>query len=196
MNQEKTQSRVYCLFDSGSPKSFISEELIPNITCNPHFSGFRGLANQSITSLGHAEGRVTFRNTSVYHSFIILPKSQTAWSMIAGRDLLKKMNIHLHYVSYRYSREYMLSLCTKHKYTLATHVKERLDSLGILENSSKEEADIYKQSISKSTEEKHSRSEYIPNHGSCSNPVDILMTFAELYAIDLSTEANTVFNHS
>ena len=77
----------------GSPRSFISEQVVPIIECHPKLSEYRGLGNVRLATLGQVECLIRFRRLFVQHSFIIIRSNQTGWPMIIGRDLLEKLKV-------------------------------------------------------------------------------------------------------
>lgn len=85
-------TRVVSLFDSGSPRSFINEELVPKCCImKPMHSGYCGLGNSSLMSLGLIECRIEHSNHQITTEFIILPKQSMLWSLIIGEDAMPKL---------------------------------------------------------------------------------------------------------
>ena len=134
---KKFHSYVYSLFDSGSPTSFISETFVPDGAAKKASpSGYKGLGNKPLSSLGHIVCNIGFRHKIISHRFIILSKSDMDWPIINGRDALDKLNVHLYHSFYLYSKEKLLSLNNKTMNYLEPHMMERLISLGVLKNDS------------------------------------------------------------
>lgn len=129
-------SNVYSLFDTGSPRSFISEQVVPRIECHPKLSEYRGLGNGRLTTLGQVECLIRFRRSFVQHSFIIIPSNQTAWPMIIGRDLLEKLKVNLSYKRCAYSINELLEARTTNKVALQSNIERRLLTLDLMKNNS------------------------------------------------------------
>ena len=126
---------VFSLFDSGSPKSFINENLVPiSLLQKPENSGYCGLGNSALLSLGRINCRMKYRKNEIKHEFIILPKNCMLWPIIVGRDVMPKFKITLAILQHQI---YDKSTLLNHKLSsiippLKTHVAEKLRDLGIL----------------------------------------------------------------
>ena len=134
---QSSVSQVCSLFDTGSPRSFISKSIVPMMfldrACN---SGYRGLGNTHLTSLGQEKCRLRFRKKTVIHTLIILPEEEIAWPIIAGRDLLEKLNVYLCELPYQYSAKALMKINIKTQIRPEPLVISRLRSFHIFKDSS------------------------------------------------------------
>lgn len=86
----------FALFDSGSPVSTIQKSLVPFVANDDQIlTKFRGMGNKQLSMCGFVKCKFVFRDHVLMHYFLILPDEEAAVPLLVGRDLLKKMNIHL-----------------------------------------------------------------------------------------------------
>ena len=127
--------RVFSLFDSGSPRRFINENLVSiSLFQKLENSGYCGLGNSALLSLGRINCRIKYRKNEIKHEFIILSKNCMSRPIIIGRDVMPKLKVTLAILQHKI---YDKSTLLNHKLSsiippLKTHVPEKLCDLGIL----------------------------------------------------------------
>ncbi|RYE22183.1 MAG: hypothetical protein EOP45_08580, partial [Sphingobacteriaceae bacterium] len=101
----------FALFDSGSPISTIRKSYVPFVNDSRTLTKFKGMGNKQISMCGFVKCKFVFREHELTHDFLILPDEEAAVPLLVGRDLLKKMNIHLCQISNnKYSCQKILDL--------------------------------------------------------------------------------------
>lgn len=99
------------LFDSGSPVSCVTKSWVPFIVNSDRILiPFRGMGNGQLSMYGLVKCKFVFREHNLTHYFLILPDELAAVPLLVGRDLLRKMNIHLCQLKTEYSTDKLLSL--------------------------------------------------------------------------------------
>lgn len=98
IEQNKCTEPISCftLFDSGSPRSFISNSLVPfNLSSEGTLTQLYGMGNKRLSTYGTVKCKILFRAHELIHDFIVLPDDETIIPLLIGVDLLNRMRIHL-----------------------------------------------------------------------------------------------------
>lgn len=105
------------LFDTGSPVSFIRRSLVPvEVNGAKRVTSFKGMGNKRISTYGNVTCAIGFREHALRHEFIILPDEESPVPMLVGRDLLRKMRIHLcQLANYQYSKNSLIEINKSNK---------------------------------------------------------------------------------
>lgn len=87
---------IRALFDSGSPTSIIKRSLVPfEVKGEPVPTNLRGMGNRNLSTYGYVKCKIVYENRTYFHYFLVLPDEEAIIPFLIGRDLLRKMNIHL-----------------------------------------------------------------------------------------------------
>lgn len=105
------------LFDSGSPVSCVKKSLVPfPVKSDKTMTRFRGMGNKRLSMYGYIKCQFVFGEHNLTHFFIVLPDDQAAVPLLIGRDLLRKMNIHLCQIKpMKYNRNELLDVRNENK---------------------------------------------------------------------------------
>lgn len=87
------------LFDSGSPVGTIQKSYVPFVNDDRILTKFKGMGNKQLSMCGFVKCKFVFREHELMHDFLILPDEEAAVPLLVGRDLLRRMNIHLCQIS-------------------------------------------------------------------------------------------------
>lgn len=65
----------------------VKSELVP--------TNLRGMGNKNLSTYGYVKCKIVYENRTYFHYFLVLPDEEAIIPFLIGRDLLRKMNIHL-----------------------------------------------------------------------------------------------------
>lgn len=96
-SEQCTINDVVCLFDTGSPVSFVCRTVIPNVKpCDPvKDSEYRGLGGRAIQQFGTLTCTVVFNQIRRDIPFIIVAEDILPTKILLGRDALRAFNVKL-----------------------------------------------------------------------------------------------------
>lgn len=83
-------------FDNGSPTSFVRRSTVPfEVTDKTIMTNYRGMGNKNLSTHGFVKCKIVFEGREYLHKFLILPDAEAVVPFLIGRDLMRKMHIHL-----------------------------------------------------------------------------------------------------
>lgn len=114
INRNKCMDFIKCigLFDTGSPVSFVRRSMVPfEVNRVSTVSTYRSVGGKRLCTYGTVKCKFVYARHRLIHYFIILPDEQMLLPMLVGRDLLRKMRIHLcQLMERKYNKTELLSL--------------------------------------------------------------------------------------
>lgn len=98
---DKHTESIFSLFDSSSPRSFVSNahkppSFVKSLEPTKYYGV--GINRNKLMSYGTIKCIITYKKK------IILPSASMVTPMLVGRDLLPKLNVHLCKLKFKYSR--------------------------------------------------------------------------------------------
>lgn len=96
-----TKSKLFSLFDTGSPANFIRKAHVPSKLCSNIliFSGCKGIGDARIYTYGKVQMLIEFQKQSHVITAFIVPDNILPTSLLLGRDFLKTFNIGLSFLA-------------------------------------------------------------------------------------------------
>lgn len=73
------------------------------VTGDPIMTRFKGVGNKNLSTYRFVNCKIAFNGSIFIHDFLVLPDNEAFVPFLFGRDLLKKMRIHLCQLEIKYS---------------------------------------------------------------------------------------------
>lgn len=112
--RETICDKVFSIFDTGSPVSFIKASLVPKELVGEQASGavskYKGIGGNNLVIIKQVKCRIQFLNKSNEVELNVIPNESMIIPVILGRDFLRTFNIELRNSVRRYTKRNLLEI--------------------------------------------------------------------------------------